>query len=486
MAYAADTNEDMYSNLDEISAPEPVQNLDDSHDTSGSVSNTMTREDDDGYENLDELADPAPDQNPEERGTYRHSNLEDEREGQHNSSGDRSALNSTKSNQSSSSTLGQSTPTTSRWFTEFTVWSYLVLFSILGTLARLGLQALTRYPGAPVPNTELWANVGGSFVMGYIREDRLLFRKHWANANTSHESSSTREKHSADQDQGKTVESFMAAKATVPAYIGVTVGFCGSFTSFSSFIRDVFLALSNDLNTASISTMAVTSVPKGRSDGYSVMAVLGVLIMEISLSLGALSFGAHMATFLHPFAGAASSIDLEKHLDGLAIVFGWGSWIGAIIMAILPPDRFGSSVETWRGQVLFALVFAPLGCFARFRLSLWLNGRFKSFPLGTFVANAFGTLILGLCYDLQHVALPDAGGLAGGGLTGCQVLQGIQDGFCGCLTTVSTWGLELKGLRRSHAYFYGTTSVVVSLLTLVVVMGTVRWTIGFAAPACKI
>ncbi|KAL2033193.1 hypothetical protein VTO58DRAFT_106365 [Aureobasidium pullulans] len=80
----------MYSNLDEISAPEPVQNPDDSHDTSGSVSNTMTREDDDGYENLDELADPAPDQNPEERGTYRHSNLEDEREGQHNSSGDRS------------------------------------------------------------------------------------------------------------------------------------------------------------------------------------------------------------------------------------------------------------------------------------------------------------------------------------------------------------------------------------------------------------
>ena len=208
--------------------------------------------------------------------------------------------------------------------------------------------------------------------------------------------------------------------------------------------------------------------------------------MEISLSLGALSFGAHMATFLHPFAGAASSIDLEKHLDGLAIVFGWGSWIGAIIMAILPPDRFGSSVETWRGQVLFALVFAPLGCFARFRLSLWLNGRFKSFPLGTFVANAFGTLILGLCYDLQHVALPDAGGLAGGGLTGCQVLQGIQDGFCGCLTTVSTWSLELKGLRRSHAYFYGTISVVVSLLTLVVVMGTVRWTIGFAAPTCKI
>lgn len=154
-------------------------------------------------------------------------------------------------------------------------------------------------------------------------------------------------------------------------------------------------------------------------------------------------------------------------------------------MAILPPDRFGSAPETWRSQVLFALVFAPVGCLMRFKLSLWLNGKFKAFPLGTFTANIFGTLILGMCYDLQHVALPSAGGMIGGGLLGCGILQGIQDGFCGCLTTVSTWALELKGLRRSHAYLYGIASVGLSLSILVVVMGTVRWTIGFVPPACK-
>lgn len=82
-----------------------------------------------------------------------------------------------------------------------------------------------------------------------------------------------------------------------------------------------------------------------------------------------------------------------------------------------------------------------------------------------------------MCWDLQHVRL---GGLAGGGVTGTQVLQGVQDGFCGCLTTVSTWVFELKGLKRRHAYRYGSSSVGVSLALLVVIMGTLKWTRGFA------
>lgn len=58
------------------------------------------------------------------------------------------------------------------------------------------------------------------------------------------------------------------------------------------------------------------------------------------------------------------------------------------------------------------------------------------------------------------------GGVAGGNLIGCQVLQGVQHGFCGCLTTVSTWVVELHSLRRKHAYFYGTASVRVALSSL--------------------
>lgn len=52
----------------------------------------------------------------------------------------------------------------------------------MGTLARLGLQALTIYPGSPLAFSELWANVGGTFIMGFLSEDRLLPQREWKDA----------------------------------------------------------------------------------------------------------------------------------------------------------------------------------------------------------------------------------------------------------------------------------------------------------------
>jgi CrcB protein len=49
-----------------------------------------------------------------------------------------------------------------------------------------------------------------------------------------------------------------------------------------------------------------------------------------------------------------------------------------------------------------------------------------------------------------------------------------MDGFCGALTTVSTFVAELNGLRRMHAWMYGAASVVGGLAVMLVVMGSVR------------
>jgi CrcB protein len=148
-------------------------------------------------------------------------------------------------------------------------------------------------------------------------------------------------------------------------------------------------------------------------------------------------------------------------------------------MAAVPPDRHWAHAEPWRGQALFAIVFAPLGCMLRFYLSLKLNGTFSSFPFGTFTANTIGTAVLGMAWDLQRLPLDDRLSLVS-----CQVLQGIMDGFCGCLTTVSTLALELSSLRRSNAYKYGGVSVLASLAILTLVMGAMKWTVGWVAPAC--
>ena len=340
--------------------------------------------------------------------------------------------------------------------------------------------------------------------MGFLSEDRRLFREEWGSKAISDEEKAKKddeekgeltEKEQSDADKAAAQKQHAAVKKTIPLFIGLATGFCGSFTSFSAFIRDVFFALSNDLpvpvsHTSSAPINTSSTVP--RNAGYSVMAILAVILLTTALCLGGLQFGAHLAIALEPFTPALPFTWTRKFIDRSVVVLAAGSWLGAIFMSIWPPDRPGGPdgraswmQETWRGEALYAIVVAPLGCLLRFYASLHLNGKIASFPLGTFAVNIFGTAMLGMFFDLQHAPLGGASrGMIGGGRVGCQVLQGGMDGFCGALTTVSTWVVELKGLRRKHAYFYGGMSVGVALGLLVIIMGSLKWTIGFASPAC--
>ncbi|PVH89667.1 hypothetical protein DL98DRAFT_401679 [Cadophora sp. DSE1049] len=447
----------------------------------------------DDYVNLDELAAPSPVENPDEGPLYRHISLEDarSREQAYRRSEEIERKASREQPEEAKKTEEKEIHNVSKLATQLYVISYLILFSLLGTLARLGIQAITFYPGAPVVFSELWANFGGSLVMGFLSEDRMLFKDEWGTP-TYHQQIQRAKKQKQDEESGSGSEQSVdlqaakkahaATKKTIPLYVGLATGFCGCFTSFSSFIRDVFLALSNDLPTPlnhpsdyrPVYTTVESSVP--RNGGYSFMALLAVIIITIALCISALHIGAHIAIALEPFTPSLPYRFCRKVLDPLAVFLAWGCWLGAIFLAIFPPDRNSAPPEIWRGRAVFALVFAPLGCLGRFYASLYLNGKIASFPLGTFVVNIFGTAILGMSYDLQHVPL--------GGVIGCQVLQGIEDGFCGCLTTVSTWVSELSSLRRRHSYQYGAASMIVALCFMIVIMGSMRWTIGFSDLQC--
>ena len=382
----------------------------------------------------------------------------------------------------------------SRFATELYTTCYLIFFSILGTLSRLGLQRLTFYPGAPVQTGVLWANFGGSLIMGFLSEDHALFyRRDWGLISATPEKRSDEEHGNLHTARPRTLRrtasekhKYATFKKTIPLYIGLATGFCGSFTSFSSFIRDAFLALSNDLPVpvSHTSSGAVPSSNLRRNGGYSFLAVLAVVIITVALCLGAFQAGAHLAIALEPYISSIHHLFARKLVNWTVVFVASMSWLGVIVMALWPPDRPGGPVgspswaqEKWRGDVLFALTFAPVGCLLRFYTSLHLNGKLKSFPLGTFAVNILGTALEGMFYDLQRVPL--------GGRVGCQILQGTMDGFCGCLTTVSTWVSELKGLRLRHAYFYGVASVGVGLALMVVIMGSLEWTDGFKSPACR-
>ena len=457
-----------YENLDEIAAPSAI----------GSPHEKRKQEDrkagSSSKDNLNEIAATSPIQNPQDG---RQKKDPEDRDSSWPSANGKAEKDDVHSPRQRASKLA----------TEIYTISYLVFFSIMGTLSRLGLQALTFYPGAPVQTGVLWANVAGSLIMGFLAEDRKLFQEEWGAP------SSSKQAKGSDEEEGKTLhrstsagQRHAAVKKTLPLYIGLATGFCGSFTSFSSFMRDCFFALSNALHVP-ISHPSAAPISENlnvhRNPGYSFMALLAVLIITVGLSLGALQLGGHLALGLEPFIPSIPYLFSRRVVDRSVIFLASGCWLGAIFMAFWPPDRPSGPVgnaswaqETWRSKVLFALVFAPLGCLLRFYASLQLNGKIKSFPLGTFAVNIFGTLMEAIFLDLQRVPI--------GGMVGCQVLQGMSDGFCGCLTTVSTWVAELKGLRLRHAYFYGLTSVGVGLGLMVIITGSLQWTVGFNSVLC--
>lgn len=439
------------------------------------------------WANLDELATTSPVENVTEAPIYRHRSLEqirshdrDERQRR------RSSVSQTRQPPAEQFDVEEAVETkggekehhASRLATEIYTISYLVFFAIWGTLARVGLTALTTYPGVPVVFSVLWANFGGSLIMGFLSEDRMLFRYEWGmptydqllarakengNGNGNGNSDGSPGQDDQDIDLAAAKKAHLATKKTIPLYIGLATGFCGSFTSFSSFIRDIFLALSNQMVTPGL------GIPD-RNGGYSFLALLAVTITTVSLSLSGLILGAHLAIALERFTPSIPYPVTRKILDPLGVLLGWGCWLGAVLMAIFPPHN------RWRGEILFALVFAPLGCLARFYLSIHLNAKIASFPLGTFTANVGGTAVLGMAWDIAHARV--------GGLAGCQVLQGIEDGFCGCLTTISTWVAELSSLERRHSYVYGFSSVAAALAVMIAVMGGLRWSDGFSPLVC--
>lgn len=368
----------------------------------------------------------------------------------------------------------------SRIATEVYTVSYLIFFAIWGTLARLGLQALTFYPGAPVVFSELWANVAGTFVLGFLAEDRQLFHSEWGVEDRKLPEPSMQPLSSVERANEKSRHG--KVKKTIPLYIGLATGFCGSFTSFSSFMRDVFLSLSNDLRAPLYHpnpSSSLSTVP--RNAGYSVLAILSTTTITLATCFCALKAGAHLSLLLHPLTPTLPFRFTRRIIDPLFVFLAWGCWIGAGFMTIFPP----SSHTEWKSQALFAIVFAPFGCLARYYISLHLNPFLPHFPLGTFAVNIFGTAVLGMAYDLQRVPLRWSG-VVGGSVLGCGVLQGIQDGFCGALTTVSTWIAEIEGIKRvGRKYVYALASVATGLCLMVIIMGSVRWTVGWGEIVCR-
>jgi CrcB protein len=100
--------------------------------------------------------------------------------------------------------------------------------------------------------------------------------------------------------------------------------------------------------------------------------------------------------------------------------------------------------------VLGAMVGAPL----RYLTDRAVQSRHDSlFPWGTFVVNVAGSFVLGLLYAAArtHGVSPQVMALAG-------------TGFCGALTTYSTFGYETVRLIEDGTWFYAVANVAASIV----------------------
>ncbi|HEY0890474.1 MAG TPA: fluoride efflux transporter CrcB [Nocardioides sp.] len=85
---------------------------------------------------------------------------------------------------------------------------------------------------------------------------------------------------------------------------------------------------------------------------------------------------------------------------------------------------------------LLVMLGGAVGASARYLTDLWVQGHHRSgFPWGTFTVNAAGSLLLGLVAG--SAALPP------------WALTLVGTGFCGALTTFSTFSLETYVLMTS-------------------------------------
>lgn len=251
-------------------------------------------------------------------------------------------------------------------------------------------------------------------------------------------------------------------------YFGLTAGFAGSCTTFSSWMLEIGVAV---------------WVP---GDDWARQMLRGLFLMiggfhclYSSLSMGQWvgsfvinQYHSRIARDLESGDGSPKAEEAKKRASRLSdpgaavkagapmakwvpqkALFFWcflvTCWLVVLIQVaitvpegdvdVIPEDpnqgKFGATVQT-------GMCFAPFGAWLRFQSSKY-NARYPTFPVFTFAANLTGTLLSVLLWiAAREIQVEDVVGKTMFARSDVWI-SGISGGFCGCLSTASTFANEL-------------------------------------------
>lgn len=297
--------------------------------------------------------------------------------------------------------------------------------SIWGVLARIGIGKLTTYNQSYLSGV-VWAN----FVACLIISLCINNSKIWSNFNGTKN----------------------------PVYVGISTGFCGTLSSFSSFILELFYKTTN-------SDITYYHYPNSR---YGILEFITIILVQLALSIFGFILGKHNL--------GIPTIQSQKFNKTLEL---FSAFLG-ISLVIIAAFLIGFQLS-WRSW-MFACIFAPFGALLRFFLSK-LNPKIKDFPIGTFIANILGSILIAVFSLLLRSKLGTHSLITTS--VSCHVIIGLIDGFSGGLTTVSTFVTELFNLSSRSAYRYCIVSIVLCFILVLVILGPYHWTRGFTSPVCQ-
>ncbi|OQS03443.1 hypothetical protein THRCLA_04255 [Thraustotheca clavata] len=306
------------------------------------------------------------------------------------------------------------------------VWSYV------GVAARVLLNeastAIEDTQGAPTILTSMGlsyflANVFGCFVMGFAQPVKT-----------------------------KEHEAF---------WTGVTTGFCGCCTTFASWEIDLAqqylgqMAANATIMFLVQLTTSIASFIAGRHVGLYFNPTHGILKHWKK----ALDHANKMAQKEDDVNGqwqmaaqALNSIEfkttLQSNIESPSV---WIVYFIALLITILVV-----LLAAFLGEGYLAVAFGPFGALLRYVLGLRFN-KSKDFPVGTLIANVAASILDAIAV----VAMP---------MSSEWVKQALMTGFCGSLSTVSSWMNEIYGIESTyhHVGYIATTHVITQTICLLI------------------